>query len=66
MTLHAEGTAPSAGEKPPTRISASFQDDLTDKPGARVTVQHGVNGKGKLIVAYNSLDELDGILSHIQ
>ena len=43
-----------------------LQDDLSDKLGAKVLIQHGSGGKGKLVVAYNSLDELDGILAHIQ
>jgi ParB family chromosome partitioning protein len=43
-----------------------LQDDLADRLGARVTIQHSKNGRGKLVVTYNSLDELDGILSHIQ
>jgi ParB family chromosome partitioning protein len=40
--------------------------ELTDKLGARVAIQQGRGGRGKLIVSYNSLDELDGILAHIQ
>jgi ParB family transcriptional regulator, chromosome partitioning protein len=39
--------------------------ELADKLGAKVAFQHGTSGKGKLVVAYNSLDELEGILSHI-
>jgi len=31
-----------------------------------VLLQHSSRGKGKLIVHYNSLDELDGILAHIK
>mgnify|MGYP003109247525 FL=1 len=42
-----------------------LQDDLSQKIGARVQIQHGTKGKGKLVLTYNSLDELDGILSHI-
>jgi ParB family chromosome partitioning protein len=42
-----------------------LQDDLSQKIGARVQIQHGAKGKGKLVLTYNSLDELDGILSHI-
>ena len=44
----------------------SLEQDLSDKIGAPVQVQHGARGKGKLVIAYNSLDELDGILEHIQ
>ncbi len=40
--------------------------DLGDKLGAKVAIQHGSQGKGKLVIAYNSLDELDGILDHIK
>jgi ParB family chromosome partitioning protein len=43
-----------------------LQDDLTDRLGARVLIQQGGRGTGKLIIAYNSLDELDGILAHIK
>ena len=40
--------------------------ELADKLGARVAFQHTAAGKGKLVVSYNSLDELEGILAHIQ
>ena len=43
-----------------------LQDDLSQRLGARVQIQHSAGGKGKLVLAYNSLDELDGILSHIK
>lgn len=39
---------------------------LGDKLGARVTIRHGTKGKGQLVINYTSLDELDGILKHIQ
>ena len=40
--------------------------ELADKLGAKVLFQHTSSGRGKLVVSYNSLDELDGILAHIQ
>jgi ParB family chromosome partitioning protein len=43
-----------------------LERDLADKLGAKVMFQHTSSGKGKLVVAYNSLDELEGILGHIQ
>lgn len=39
---------------------------LGDRLGANVAINHGNKGKGKLIINYSSLDELDGILSHIK
>ena len=43
-----------------------LEQELADKLGARVAIQHSTGGKGKLVVSYNSLDELDGILAHIR
>lgn len=43
-----------------------LQDDLSEKIGVPVQVLHTAKGKGKLVLKYNSLDELDGILAHIK
>ena len=43
-----------------------LQDELRDKLGAKVAIQHTAKGKGKLIISYNSVDELDGILDHLK
>jgi ParB family chromosome partitioning protein len=39
---------------------------VSEKLGAKVSVQHTQKGSGKLVITYNSLDELDGILKHIR
>jgi ParB family chromosome partitioning protein len=39
---------------------------LSEKLGARVKIDHGAKGAGKVVITYNSLDELDGILKHIR
>ncbi|SFL93221.1 ParB/RepB/Spo0J family partition protein [Marinobacter zhejiangensis] len=44
----------------------ALQDDLSERLGARVSIAHGQRGKGKLVIEYSSLDELDGILGHIK
>ncbi|MCH8504666.1 MAG: ParB/RepB/Spo0J family partition protein, partial [Ectothiorhodospiraceae bacterium] len=41
-----------------------LQDDLSQRLGAAVQIQQGRQGKGKLVIQYSSLDELDGILEH--
>lgn len=56
------GTAP---RKPDPDIQR-LQDELSQKLGAKVQIQHNAKGKGKLVLAYNSLAELDGILEHIK
>jgi ParB family chromosome partitioning protein len=43
-----------------------LEQELAGKLGAKVQVQHSAKGRGKLVINYNSLDELDGILEHIQ
>jgi ParB family chromosome partitioning protein len=43
-----------------------LENSLSEKLGAAVEIQQGTKGKGKLVISYNSLDELDGILVHIQ
>jgi len=43
-----------------------LQDSLCEKLGAKVEIKQASSGKGQLVIAYNSLDELDGILDHIQ
>jgi ParB family chromosome partitioning protein len=41
-------------------------EQLSEKLGAKVAIAHSSNGKGKLVIQYNSLDELDGIIEHIK
>lgn len=43
-----------------------LEQDISERLGAQVAVQHGSKGKGKLVIHYNNLDELDGILEHLQ
>ncbi|MBI3897567.1 MAG: ParB/RepB/Spo0J family partition protein [Gammaproteobacteria bacterium] len=43
-----------------------LQQRLSEKLGAKVQIQQGTEGKGQLTISYNSLDELEGILSRIQ
>ena len=44
----------------------SLENKLSEKIGANVSIQHTVKGKGKLVISYNGLDELEGILTHIR
>ena len=59
----------SAKPAPKPAVSADIrrlQDELSGKLGAKVAIQHMASGKGKLVIAYNSVDELDGILDHLK
>jgi ParB family chromosome partitioning protein len=63
MNPHSADPAQSAAVDPDIQ---RLERDLADKLGAKVAFQHTPSGKGKLVVSYNSLDELEGILGHIQ
>lgn len=65
MLAHGAQTEARAPERPDPNITR-LEHDLADKLGAKVQLQHAHSGKGKLVINYNSLDELDGILAHIQ
>ena len=43
-----------------------LETDVAERLGARVTLRHSPKGAGSLVIQYNSLDELDGILEHIK
>lgn len=43
----------------------SLQEQLGEKVGVPVDIQHSKKGSGKLVFKYNNLDELDGILAHL-
>ncbi len=45
---------------------ARLETSLSDKLGAAVEIIASGTGKGRIVVKYNSLDELEGILAHIQ
>jgi ParB family chromosome partitioning protein len=43
-----------------------LQSDLSTRLGAKVLVKHTASGRGRLVIHYNSLDELDGILNRVK
>lgn len=45
---------------------ASLEQRLSQTLGTSVDIRYNTKGKGKLIIKYSSLDELDGILAHIK
>ena len=43
-----------------------LQNDLSERLGTPVSIKHTTRGKGTLVIQYNSVDELDGILKRIK
>jgi ParB family transcriptional regulator, chromosome partitioning protein len=69
-----EEAARNATELPKGKPAAAKRDadiealetELGEKLGARVAINHGRGGRGKVVIQYHSLDELDGILGRIR
>ena len=58
---------PDGKKKPGTDPNITrLEQDLSEKLATRVSIQHARNGRGKLVIAYHSIDELDGILERIR
>ena len=55
--------APSHKKAKPGRDIIRLQEKIADRLGAPVEIRHGAKGAGKLVIAYKTLDQLDGILS---
>jgi len=65
----AEGGGVAKPGKPVAKIDpniAALERDLAEKLATRVKLAHARNGRGKLVIHYHSLDELDGILERIR
>lgn len=43
-----------------------LEQKLAERLGSPVQIKHGQKGKGQLVIRYNSLDELQGVLAHIR
>jgi ParB family chromosome partitioning protein len=56
---------PAATERKDPDVS-HLEQSLGDTLGARVEIQHDKKGKGRLMIHYTSLDQLDGILAHVK
>jgi len=54
---------PGARMDPDTRALAQ---QLSEKLGTKVRIHHNAKGKGRLVIEYTTLDELDGILAHLR
>lgn len=44
----------------------ALQEELSQRLGARVLLRHNRAGRGRLVIHYNTLDELDGILGRVR
>jgi ParB family chromosome partitioning protein len=64
--LEGGNTKPAKKTATPNADIRRLEIEVSEKLGAKVSVDHSAKGSGKLVITYNSLDELDGILKHIK
>jgi ParB family chromosome partitioning protein len=61
-----------AGKKAKAEAPAANADvrrlelEITERLGAKTRIDHTTRGSGRILIDYNSLDELDGILKHLR
>ena len=66
LIAHAGGAKGKPGKRSKDPDIQRLENDLADKLGATVELQHSTTGRGKLVISYHSLEELDGILRRIK
>ncbi|WP_448554263.1 ParB/RepB/Spo0J family partition protein [Thalassotalea montiporae] len=49
----------------PDPNTVSLEQQLAERLGSQVSISHNKKGKGKLVISYTNLEELDGILAKI-
>lgn len=62
-------TASGKARKPAARVQAdiaALERELGEALGTQVAVQHGRNGRGRLVIHYANLDALDGVLDRLR
>ncbi len=65
VQLMKEGGAESMPERKDPDIR-SLEENLATRIGAQVLIRHGNKGSGQLIIRYDSLDQLEGVLDRIR
>ncbi|MBU0602111.1 MAG: ParB/RepB/Spo0J family partition protein [Gammaproteobacteria bacterium] len=62
------GVAEQGGRKaaPVSRDLAGLEEELSDRLGAAVSVQANARGAGKVVLRFNDLDQLDGLIARLR
>jgi ParB family chromosome partitioning protein len=64
LDASSSGTAKKPAARDPN--IAALERELAEKLATRVSVAHTRSGRGKVVIHYHSLDELEGILEHLR
>jgi ParB family chromosome partitioning protein len=56
-------TPPAPAKDPDIR---RLEEDLSSRFGTLVVIRHGKKGSGQVVIEYDSLDQLEGVLERLQ
>ena len=62
MVKDATAGAKKGGEVTTSADTIALERELSEILGADLTINHTASGKGKILIKYNSLDELEGMI----
>lgn len=68
LVKKSQNTDTLAPQKPSPKVDpdvARLQNKLSDSLGTQVKIDHNTKGKGKLVISFGDLEQLDGILAKI-
>lgn len=66
LVRKAQQTPDTVAKKQPNPDTENLQNRLSQSLGAEVSVVQSAKGKGKLTIAYDTLDQLDGIIAKLE
>jgi ParB family transcriptional regulator, chromosome partitioning protein len=66
VARHGKPTATAAGKPARDRDLVRLEEELADSLGASVHLEANPKGRGKLVIAFSSLDQLDGIVARLR
>ena len=66
VTRHGKPTATAASKPARDRDLVRLEEELADSLGASVHLDANAKGRGKLVIAFSSLDQLDGIVARLR
>jgi ParB family chromosome partitioning protein len=66
VARHGRPSATTAGKPARDRDIVRLEEELADSLGASVHLEANTKGRGKLVIAFSSLDQLDGIVARLR
>ena len=66
IAVQTETNKPPSGDKGKSRDITRLEEELSDTLAMQVTIKTGAKNRGQLIIDFNDLDALDGLIARLQ